>query len=1138
MNCNRCSLWDSNSYVSGEGPKDAKLAVIGESPGNMEIAMGAPFVGESGGLLNWFLRKSGIIKSQSDRIDEVWVDNVIRCFPTEDLSIKHLQACRHKFANKLYKIKPKIIIAMGPCAVKSVLKNYSGNIRDLHSFWQYSDEFNCWVMPTFHPAKVLRNWGDTSIVLRNFEKVYEALKSGVPEQKVGKHYVTANNISKVEKLFEFLNSKKRVAFDLESTSAKYYEDSEDIIGFSFSWKIGYAAWLPLFGQGRRQIWEKSELRGVLKLVREFLENKDVKKDGANIKFDINFCKTIGITVRGVDFDIMQFHHLIDENTPANLTYLTSYYGLNFPRYEDEIKEYVQKHPTIKKSKTYEYIPDNIIAKYACADADATFRISKIQRNIATERQKNLYYALSVELSKISSVMEYRGALIDVSRIGELEKEYEVEINKKSTKFSKLCNVKSINVQSPPQIQKLLFDTLKFKSTVKTKTGNPSTGKDTIDLLKRDTTSKKKIKILNYITEIRGMRKLKSTYLTGFKEIVDKNNRLHTNYLTTGTVTGRPASVSPNLQNCLSKKDTEVLTERGWKWCGQINVGDKIATYYPDSDVLRFRPVLEVFNIKSAHTTRFYKEFNHYDMTVTDDHRIYFRNKNGKGYVVRKAETFLKDAKIINSAVLKGRTLEEDINILRFAIMLNHDGWIHADNCGLGFMFVRPRKIRRFLWLTKKLKLTVSENKPRPYSSKRFPSTFMRRFYVPIIKNWNFCKRLERWVSLTTKELSWDLLSLQTKLRKKVFEEYFHWDGSYTKKTEYLSKNNRNVDIFQALGISLGYRVTKSIREVGGRLYPVANVCRRSDTTTANTIVEDGGCIPVWCCTVKTGAFLVRSCGSVFVTGNCPRNPTFRSLFIAGKNRRLVVADYSQVEDRLMAFFAGEKHLLEKYQDAKFDPHTLTSAAVRKKKPEDVTKEERSFDKAIKFGMNYGRSAKSIAETYEMKIEEVEAFMRNYFKSHPAISKYRNKSVRLSKRGYLENIDGRRRHFSAYEWLYSPEMNTVRELRESCGDSNWVLDSIESGMERQALNFPIQSAAFGQMILGMSRVRGELRKRKLYDSHLIMQIYDAVIIDCPKKDAKVVEKIVRKFLPFKLRQERLKMDVNFPADITVAKFWDQ
>lgn len=819
MVCKKCGFGGLDSYVPGEGNKNADLAVIGESPGTLEGMYGTPFIGESGGLLNWLLRKVGVIKRESERSDIVWIDNAIRCVPSSDITVEHTKRCRPFFEKKLLEIKPKIIITLGSHATKSVLKNYSANITKIHSFWHYSKEFDCWVMPTFHPAQALRNWGVTSILLRDFEKVAEALKDGVPKQVLGKHYVTINTPKKVKRLFKILNSKKRVAFDLETTSTKYWEKSEDIIGASFSWGRGKAAWLPFMGKSRRKIWKKSEFRIIYKKLKDFLENRGIKKDGANIKFDINFCRSIGIKVLGVDWDIMQFHHLVDENTPANLTYLTSYYDLNFPLYADEITPYVQKHPIFAKSKTYEHIPEKIIAKYACADADATFRISKIQRKLADKRQKHIYYNLSVPLSKVTANMEYKGALIDVKRITELETKYEKIVMKKSADFSELCGVDSINVNSSPQMQKLLFETLKFEPITKTKAGNYSTGKDVIELIKRKIKGKKKLKILKYITEIRQMRKMKSTYLTGFKKIVDKDDRLHTTYLTTGTVTGRPASISPNLSNI-------------------------------------------------------------------------------------------------------------------------------------------------------------------------------------------------------------------------------------------------------------------------------------------------------------------------------PRDPIFRSLFIAGKRRRLVVADYSQIEDRMMAFYAGEKKLLKKYKDAKFDPHTLTSANVRHKKPEDVTKEERSFDKAVKFGMNYGRSKKSIAETYDLDIEEVHDFFVNYFETHKMIAKYRARNVKLSKRGFLDNANGRRRNFVAYGWLNSPEIETVRDLRESSGFSNWILDSIVSGMERQALNFPIQSVAFDNMIRAMYRITQELKKEKLSESFLVLTVYDMVAVDTSNEEKKRVKKIVKDCMPFTLRQKSLKMDVTFPIDLTIGKHWKQ
>lgn len=830
MRCKKCLFQGKRKFLRSKGNVNADLFIVGESPGKLELILNEPFVGEAGGLLNWFLKKSKIIKNEEDRYKNIFMSNAIKCYPTVgstendkyNISVSVIDMCRSLFLKKsIEKVKPKIILCLGSVAFKSVLKDYKISIKDNRGFWIWSEEFKSWIIGTYHPAKVLTSWGDTSSVLKDFEKVKYALDHGVPEQKVGTNYTLINSFKEVPKLFKRLGKQKRVTFDIESTSTRFWMSSEEILGFSFSWKEGQGIWLPLRKSGEfknRKLWKKTESVRILNYLKEFLENKKIKKDGANIKFDINWCRSIKINPKGIDWDIMMFHHLIDENTPSNLTYLTTYYNLNFPRYANLIGPYIRKHPSIIKSKTYEFIPQKILGFYGCADVDATFRISEIQRKLADKRQLKLYRTQSIPLSKTCQIMEEKGVLIDIDKIDKTSLEYDKEIMKEEKHLFHISKVSSINVNSPPQVSSLLYEKLKFPVLQKTKTGNPSTGKEVLQMLILKTKSKKKRKILNFISNIRTMKKLKSTYLEGFKILVDNKDRVHTNYLTIGTVTGRISSTNPNLLNI-------------------------------------------------------------------------------------------------------------------------------------------------------------------------------------------------------------------------------------------------------------------------------------------------------------------------------PRNPLFRSIFISGKNRRVVVADYSQIEDRIMAFYAGETDLLKLYEDAEFDPHTITSSMIRKIPLEKVTKEQRSFDKAVKFGLNYGRSEKSIANTYNLDIEEVEEFVSTYFDTYKQIYKFRQKCIRLSKaNGYLKTPSGRIRHFTGYEWLYSEEMNNVMLRREDTGTSNYIIQSIIGNMERQALNFKIQSFAFDLLIAAMTKIRLKLKSR-FPKSFLVMQVYDMVLVDCPKTDAKEIKKLVIDCMTKTLTKKN-GVSVTLPVDCEVSKCWIQ
>lgn len=822
--CNKCALCSKRrSPVYGRGLKNADLAVVGESPDKLGVELDDVFIGEAGGLLNWMLQKSGLLKQGVDRYSKMYITNVLKCYPARDdlsdsidITVDMKATCRPLLSAELRAVKPKYIIALGSHAIQTLSNNYRVNITDCAGYWEYNGEYDAWVMPILHPAYVLRNWGATSRVLNDFRSVSLAIKDGgVTPYSLGDYsYVT--NVQQAKALFSELESSRFFIFDLETTALEYWKEGEEILGVSFSTQPGKAAWLPFYKtgeHGRQAFWSPRQFTYLFGRLKKVMEDKAIKKGGQNVKFDILWLRSKGIVVRGVAWDTMQVHHIIDENTPADLTYLNVYYRTGLPNYAQTIAQY------LNKEKKYEYVPSDILAKYAAADADGPFRIFSKQRKIASPAQIKLYRTLGAATSKFAAEMEYRGALVDVPRISVLEAEYEEKIDVKGKVLAKIVKAKSFNAGSPQQVGALLFDTLKLPVIKKTKAKKRSVDKETMEELRRKFPSKVRvIKIIGLIEEIRKMKKMKSTYLTGFRKLVDKNNRLHTSYHTTGTVTTRLASSKPNLQNI-------------------------------------------------------------------------------------------------------------------------------------------------------------------------------------------------------------------------------------------------------------------------------------------------------------------------------PRDPLFRSLFVAGDGRKLVVADYKQIEAKLLAFLSNEVSLVEKFADNDFDIHMYNASVALQKDQSDVTKEERSVAKSITFGMNYGRSIGSIAKEYELEFDYVEDFVNAYFEGYKGIKAFRDRQVRISKdKLFVLNAYGCRRNFSAYEWIYSKELAAVQSLRKKLGAESYILEQLIGNIERQAINFPIQSYASNILSFAIDRIRRALRKARL-DAYVVLNIHDAVITESAIECVEEVKKIVDTLMPI-TKQLKNGTKMFFGADVSVEDYWVQ
>jgi uracil-DNA glycosylase len=170
--CRRCKLWPGRTHlVFGVGNPRAKVMFVGEGPGRDEDLQGEPFVGRAGQLLTDIITK-GMGLKRSD----VYIANVVKCRPPENRNPEpdEVESCEPFLKKQIDLIRPKVIVALGKFAVQSLLKS-KVPITRLRGVWQ--DYHGIRLMPTFHPAYLLRNPGDKKLVWEDIKKVLQELKS-------------------------------------------------------------------------------------------------------------------------------------------------------------------------------------------------------------------------------------------------------------------------------------------------------------------------------------------------------------------------------------------------------------------------------------------------------------------------------------------------------------------------------------------------------------------------------------------------------------------------------------------------------------------------------------------------------------------------------------------------------------------------------------------------------------------------------------------------------------------------------------------------------------------------------------------------------------------------------------------------
>ena len=169
--CKRCGLANTRTnIVMGRGNKDAKLMLIGEGPGEQEDLQGVAFVGAAGKLLD-LLFKAMMIKDE-----QYYIANIVKCRPPGNRAPTDGEAekCLPLLRNQVYLIKPKIIVCLGAVAMKYIVDR-DACITRIRGQW--IERKGYWIMPTFHPAALLRDESKKILMWEDFKKVKQRLDS-------------------------------------------------------------------------------------------------------------------------------------------------------------------------------------------------------------------------------------------------------------------------------------------------------------------------------------------------------------------------------------------------------------------------------------------------------------------------------------------------------------------------------------------------------------------------------------------------------------------------------------------------------------------------------------------------------------------------------------------------------------------------------------------------------------------------------------------------------------------------------------------------------------------------------------------------------------------------------------------------
>ena len=361
------------------------------------------------------------------------------------------------------------------------------------------------------------------------------------EKEVSKKEILTNfNIvtdkEKFLKILEKIGKEKLIAFDLETTSLDYI--NAEIVGISFALNSKKAYYIPIMHEDQSEYKQLSE-KLVLEKLKPILENSQIKKLGHNLKYDRNVLRNYKISLEGIDHDSMLLSYVYDSTAIRHGLDSVSekYLSHKTIHYEDVAGKGVKQIPFSK-------VNIEIAAEYSCEDSLVSYELYNYlwERVSKDANIVKVYKEIEIPLVPVLSKIERNGVLIDSKKLQNLSDELDSELKEIQKKCYKITK-KEFNLNSPKQLQEILYTDLGIPVSKKTPTGKPSTNEDTLQFLSENYALPK------LILEYRSLNKLKTGYTDKLPlQVSKKTGRVHTSYQQAITSTGRLSSTEPNLQN--------------------------------------------------------------------------------------------------------------------------------------------------------------------------------------------------------------------------------------------------------------------------------------------------------------------------------------------------------------------------------------------------------------------------------------------------------------------------------------------------------------------------------------------------------------------------------------------------------------
>ncbi len=509
--------------VEAEGSKTAKIALVGEAPGEYEVKHGRPFVGPAGQLLDRCLHGAGITRAGCYIINVIKErppnDNISKfiSFKTKGVSTTpEFEAYRQELLAELKECDANIIVALGGVALYALTGLQQIGKRRGSIYW--NETLQKKVIACNHPSFALRIYLQQNLITHDLKRAKEESETREITSDVRNIWLYPSFLECRAYLESLLNgAATEIGFDIEVIN-------EEVSCFAIATDQNNSICIPLMSKGSHYFDPHQEVE-IWQLLGKVLEEKTIKKIGQNLIFDASFLfKKFGIRLTSID-DTMIGQAILCPDFKKDLGFITSVYTSN-PYYKDEGKKHTKKSASYGQEGEEAYFRYNAKDAMVCVEA-----MPKILSDL--NRQGNIEtYKRQVSLIPVLMYMQERGMRVDNETIAQNAANNDEKITAYIKEFHSLCG-SEINPDSPKQLVNYFYITKGYPAYKDRKTGKPTVDEDALKRLAR-----KGSKEAEVLLEARKLTTINRRY---YKMKLDEDKRIRGATNPVGTKTGRISS---------------------------------------------------------------------------------------------------------------------------------------------------------------------------------------------------------------------------------------------------------------------------------------------------------------------------------------------------------------------------------------------------------------------------------------------------------------------------------------------------------------------------------------------------------------------------------------------------------------------